>query len=74
MTEDGGHTEFLPLLPGNQEGVVERFDHNVQVEGAVNEVLGCAALQVGIHQEIPGLFCALVEVVDMANHHFSLLS
>lgn len=65
--------QCLILLPGNKESMVQRFYYNVQVEGAVNQVLGGTALQVGIQQEIPSFLRALVEIVDMADHHFPLL-
>lgn len=28
--------KFLFLFPGNKQAMVERFDHNMEVEGAVN--------------------------------------
>lgn len=67
------HRKFLFLLPCNKQAMVDRFDHDVQIEGAVDEVLWCTTLQVSVHQEIPNLLCTLVEIVYMANNHFTML-
>lgn len=62
------------LFFGYYEAVVEGLHNNVQVERAVNEVLGCSTLQVRFQQKVSRLFRALVEVVDMTDHHLPLLA